>query len=85
MAVVRLPSREEHGNARAEGGKNARFGGTQTHGGGFEEGGEGAVQGVDTVVEKLTEPARSAGAPRLLSVEVVHRLVHEEAQCEAQV
>lgn len=85
MAVVGLPGREEHRNARAESCEDARLGGPQAHGGSFEEGGQGAVQGVDAVVEELTESARGAGAPRLLSVEVVHRLVHEKTQREAQV
>lgn len=85
VTVVSLPSREEHRNARAKGRENTRFGGAQAHGGSLEERGEGAVQGVDTVVEELTKPTRSAGAPRLLSIEVVHRLVHEEAQREAKI
>lgn len=85
MAVVRLPGGEEHRNARAQRGEDAGLGGAEAHGGRFEKRREGAVERVDAMVEKLAESARRAGAPCLLAIDIVHGLVHEEAEREADV
>lgn len=85
VGVVRLPGGEEHGEAGAESGEDAGFGGAQGHGGGLEQAGQGTVQRVDAVVEQLAQSARGAGSSRLLAVDVIHGLVHEETKGEAQI
>lgn len=85
VGVVRLPGREEHGQARDESREDAGLGAAETHGGGLEETGQGAVQRVDSVVKELAESARSSCSAGLLSIEIVHGLVHEKTEGEAEV
>lgn len=85
VGVVSLPGREEHGQARNQGCENTGRARSQSNSGGFEETGECAVEGVDTVVEKFTEAARGSGSASLLAVDVIHGLIHEQAECEAKV
>lgn len=85
VRVVRLPGREEHGEAGAQRGEDASWRSAQTHGGRLEQTGEGAVEGIDSVVEELAEAARGSCSSRLLAVKVIHSLVHEETKSEAEV
>lgn len=85
MRVVCLPGREEHGKAGTQGSEDTGFRGTKSHGGGLEQAGKGAVERIDSVVEELTEAAGSACSSSLLSVDVVHGLVHEQSEGKAHV
>lgn len=85
VRVVRLPRREEHGEARDKRSEDAGRRCAQPHGGRFEQAGECAVERVDAVVEELSQAARGSGSSGLLSVDIVHRLVHEESECKAKV
>lgn len=85
MRVVCLPGRKEHGNARAQGGENTSLGAAESHGGRLEKGRKCTVERIDAVVEQLAESARGAGAAGLLAIDIVHGLVHEEAECETKI
>lgn len=85
VGVIGLPCGKEHGEAGTERSEDAGVGGSQTHGGGFEQAGQGTVQGVDSVIEEFAEAARGSGPPRLLPIHVVHGLIHEQAEGEAEV
>lgn len=52
MAVIGLPSGEEHGEGRDEGGEGASARCAETHGGCFEEAAECAIERVDSVAIK---------------------------------
>lgn len=85
MGVVCLPSREEHGQAWDESCEDSRLGSAEAHGSSLEKTGQSAIQGVNAVVKELAKSARGSGTSRLLAVEVVHCLVHEETESEAVV
>lgn len=85
VRVVGLPGGEEHGEAGAQSGEDARLGRAERHGGRLQQAAQRAVQRVDAVVEELSQSARCPCPPRLLPVHVVHRLVHEESEREAEV
>lgn len=85
VRMVRLPGREEHGKAGDEGREDARLRGSQAHSPHFQKTSKCAVQAVDAVVEQFAQPARGTGPSRLLAVDIVHRLVHEESEGEAVV
>lgn len=85
MSVVCFPGREPHGQAGAQSSEDTGLGSAQTHSGGFEQAGECAVETVDAVVEELSEAAGGSGASRLFAVDIVHRLIREEAESEAEV
>ena len=85
MGVVSFPGREPHGQAGAQRSEDTGLGGTQTHGGGFEQTSERAVETVNAMVEELSEAAGGSGASGLFAVDIVHRLVREEAESETEV
>jgi len=85
VRVVGLPGREEHRQARAESRDNTSRRGSQAHGSGSEQTAERAVQRVNAVVEEFAEAAGGSGSSSLLSVEVIHCLIHEETERETEV
>lgn len=85
MGVVGFPGREPHGQAGAHRSEDTGLRGAQTHSRSFEQAGECAVETVDAVVEELSEAAGGSGTSRLFAVDIVHRLVSEEAESKAEV
>lgn len=85
MGVVGLPGREEHWQDWAEGSEDTSWRSAQAHGSRFQQTGQCTVERVDAVVEELAETARCSGSSSLLSIDVVHGLVHEEAESKAEV
>lgn len=85
VCMIGFPGREEHGEARTQRGEDTGVGGSQTHGGRLEQAGESAVERIDTVVEEFAETARGSRSAGLFAIDIVHGLVHEQSEGEAEV